>query len=85
MEEVDLKTPEKSSVEPDADRFRVGDIWESPRGVRHKVFRVAMRVAHMINLNTQRTANRAYDDIGVGGKRPWVRISSGNSGVDNGQ
>ena len=68
----------KASGEPEADQFRAGDVWESPRGVRYTVTKVSMRVAHMVNESTHRTANRAYDDLGrktTG--RPWVRISSG--------
>jgi hypothetical protein len=68
-----------SSGELEADQFRVGDVWQSPRGVRYTVFRVSNGVAHMVNENTQRTANRAYNDLGGAGRgwRPWVRISSG--------
>ncbi|CDQ10553.1 protein of unknown function [Acidithiobacillus ferrivorans] len=69
---------EKFSGEPEADQFRAGDVWESPRGVRHTITRVSNGVAHMVNENTHRTANRAYDALGWGHSgRPWVRISSG--------
>lgn len=44
--------------------FRAGDTWRSPRGVLHTVLKVERRRAHLLNLNTQRTANRAADDLG---------------------
>jgi hypothetical protein len=63
---------------PDADQFRAGDVWESPRGTRYTVIRVTMRVAHMVNETTHRTDHRAYDALGWATTvRPWVRISSG--------
>jgi hypothetical protein len=66
------------SEELDADQFRAGDVWESPRGVRYTVTRVTMRVAHLVSETTHRTVFRVCDDLGGGPSgRPWVRISSG--------
>lgn len=71
------KVTGKTSGEVETDQFRAGDVWESPRGVRHSVIRVsASGVAYMINENTQRTALRAWDDLGWGTDRPWVRVLS---------
>jgi len=72
----------KSSRELEADQFHVGDVWESPRGVRYGVFRVidrpCMRVAYMVSESTQRrrTVDRVYDDLGCDYSKPWVRISA---------
>ncbi len=70
----------KATEELDADQFRTGDVWESPRGVRYTVTRVTMRVAYLVNETTRRTAKRAYDDLGwglSGSGRPWIRVLSG--------
>ena len=72
----------KSAGKSRLDRFRVGEVWKSPRGERHSVTRVSESgVAYMINENTQRVALRAYNDLGWGADRPWVRISSGTEGI----
>lgn len=66
----------------EADQFRVGDVWTSPRGIRYTVIRISReksgRVAHMVNEKTQRTTNRAYDDLGWKTGQVWVRVSSGS-------
>ncbi len=68
----------KSAGELEADQFRAGDVWESPRGVRYTPRYDARSEADLVNETTHRTANRAYDDLGWGHSgRPWVRISSG--------
>lgn len=68
-----------ASIEPPADQFRQGDLWQNSRGTPHRVLRIENRVAHMINENTGRTHSRAWDDIGVHSGRPWVRLESGSN------
>ncbi|VVE18454.1 MULTISPECIES: hypothetical protein [Pandoraea] len=77
--EAVLKQPVSSVdavIEPDAAQFRVGDVWENSRGVRHRVVRVEKRVAHLVNEKTGRTANRAWDDTGWKSGRIWARVES---------
>ena len=74
-----------NSAEPDADQFRAGDRWQSPRGTIYKVVRIEYKrsgsIAHMVNEKTQRTAHRAYDDLGSfeSNAKPWVRLHSGSN------
>ncbi|MFY2597286.1 hypothetical protein ACOTHJ_16025 [Achromobacter xylosoxidans] len=64
--------------EPPADQFRPGDVWNNSRGTPHRVDTVVRRGrAHMTNLKTMRTVNRAWDDIGWKSGKPWVRVSCG--------
>lgn len=65
--------------EPDANQFRVGDVWENSNGVPHRVLRVESRVAHMVNEKTGRAYRRPWDDLGWKSGKPWVRVSSGRS------
>ena len=68
----------KVTEELDADQFRAGDVWVSPRGTRYKVTRVTRRAAYLVNDETHRTVKRAYDDIGWrSSSGPWVRLFSG--------
>lgn len=73
-----VRTGLGSTEEPDIDKFRPGDVWESPRGTRYKVTSVAMRVAYLFDETTGQTVTRAYDHIGrshlLG---PWIRLLSG--------
>lgn len=68
-----------SDREPDADQFRVGDIWLNSRGARHRVLRVEGRIAHLVNEATGRTVAKPWDGIGAHTGRPWVRESCGQS------
>lgn len=74
-----MTTESIETTEPDADCFRVGDVWENSLGTPHRVVRVEKGIAHMVNEKTGRTANRAWDDIGAHSGRCWVRITSGSA------
>jgi hypothetical protein len=63
--------------EPDADQFRVGDVWENSIGTRFTVEHVGGGMAFLVNLKTGRTHRRAWDAIGAHTGRPWVRVSCG--------
>ena len=71
----------KSSGKPHADQFRAMDVWRSPRGEQLIVTRVSTSgIAYMVNKATQRHMLRAYNDLGWGADRPWVRVFSGTEG-----
>jgi hypothetical protein len=72
-----LSAPPSSQAEPDADQFRVGDVWENPQGTRYRVLRVERKRAHLLNEKTGRTSHRAWDDLGCKSGRLWVRVSCG--------
>ena len=77
---TELASGQKTSggvAEPDADSFRVGDVWQNSAGSTFKVLRVERRVAHMVNERTGRTHSRAWDAIGAHTGRPWVRLEWG--------
>ncbi len=57
-----------------ADRFRKGETWRSPRGIPHTVLQIEGGRAHLLNLNTQRTASREATDLGSP-RQPWTLLS----------
>jgi hypothetical protein len=68
--------PRQEKREPDADCFRVGDAWESPRGFLYRVVAVAGKTAVLRageSGDRGRIVRRAWDDIGAHTSRPWVR------------
>lgn len=68
----------RERVEPDADRFRVDDVWENSRGTPHRVVSVKMGgKAKLQNLRTGNFVTRAWDDLGWKAGRPWIRVSCG--------
>ena len=69
--------PRQERREPDADCFRVGDVWQNSRGTDFRVVRVEGRVAHMVNMTSGRTHSRPWDHIGAHTGRQWVRLSCG--------
>jgi hypothetical protein len=67
-----------------ADQFRVGEVWQSPRGVRYRVSRVKWffagngcraKRATLKAVESSRTACRNYGDIDG-----WVRLSAAGEG-----
>ncbi len=68
---------DKAAREPEADRFREGDVWLNSQGTSHRVLRVQGRVAHLFNERTQRTVSKPWDGVGAHTGRPWVRVSCG--------
>lgn len=72
--------PKHEKREPDADQFRVGDVWETPRGFLYRVVAIYGRVAVLragSSGERGRLVRRAWDDIGAHSGRPWVRVSCG--------
>lgn len=64
--------------EPDADQFRVGDIWETPRGFLYRVVAVENGTAILragSSGDSGKLVRRAWDAIGAHTGRPWVRVS----------
>lgn len=63
--------------EPDVDRFREGDVWESPRGTRYRVMecrrggKASLRVGED---GSGRLVRRGWSDV-IG----WVRVKSGEA------
>lgn len=74
-----MSTINKPAVEPDADSFRVGDWWLSPRGTR---FLVIERIGWKVSMRaggTGRKQWRVWDDIGAHMGRQWIRESWGGA------
>ena len=69
-------TPVDQSSAPDADRFRVGDWWQSPRGYRYLVEK---RDGNTVTLrNGGRALRKPYDHIRPNGQ-VWTRESWGGN------
>jgi hypothetical protein len=61
--------------EPDADQFRVGDVWETTRGAQYKVLEVCVRGQAILRAGacgTGRIVRKRWDGIGW-----WRRVSCG--------
>ena len=69
--------PRQEQREPDADCFRIGDEWKSPKGIVYRVVRAGGQTVHLLSLSTRRLRARQWDDIGAHSGRPWVRLSYG--------
>ena len=69
--------PRQERREPDADRFRAGDVWQNSIGTQFSVEHVGGGLAFLVNLKTGRTQRRAWDAIGAHSGRPWVRVHCG--------
>jgi hypothetical protein len=69
--------PRQERREPDADCFRVGDVWQNSRGTDFRVVRVEGRIAYMVNMTSGRTHSRPWGHIGAHTGRQWVRLSCG--------
>ena len=66
--------PRQEKPEPDADCFRVGDVWQNSIGTRFTVNHVGGGKAILASHQTGRTSRRAWDAIGAHTGRPWVRL-----------
>lgn len=70
----------KPTTPPPADRFRIGDVWRSPRGKDWRVqridhLRLALLVCEVSNRRT--TQKRHVLATGTDMTNAWVRISWG--------
>jgi hypothetical protein len=62
---------------PPADRFRLGDIWRSPRGKDWQVDKIESRIARLRALhNRHSTQWRGIYDTGKDMTNAWERIES---------
>ena len=67
--------PRQEKCEPDADCFRVGDVWQNSVGTKFSVMSVKRGgFAHLVNEINGRASARAWDAIGAHSGRPWVRL-----------
>lgn len=91
----DITSQKENAVEidqskaPDADQFRVGDVWETPNGFLHLV--ISVNRASVSNASCMfatlragsdgagRKSLRRWDDTGWGCGRPWTRVSWGGN------
>ena len=70
---------DEQDLEPDADCFRPGDVWQNSRGHQYRVVRIAGGVARLVSLRTGDSLTRLWDQIGAHTGTPWVRVSCGAS------
>ena len=73
-----------NNTEPDADQFRVGDVWETPRGALYRVVEVRIGGQAILRAGAAgergRIVRRAWDAIGAHTASPWVRLSCAATG-----
>ena len=66
---------DEQAHEPDADQFRVGDVWETTRGHLHKVIEVRRGGQAILRKGSDgsgRIVRKQWDGIGW-----WCRVSCG--------
>ena len=68
--------PRYEKREPDADQFRVGDVWETSRGMRYRVIDVKRGGQAILRMGSEgergRIVRKQWDGIGW-----WRRVSCG--------
>jgi hypothetical protein len=72
-----LLSPQRPPEPPPADRFRLGDIWRSPRGKDWQVDQIAGHKARLRSLHNRRTTQwRFFWNTGRDMTNAWERLES---------